>query len=216
LIKKTKYKHLIFDFDGVLAETNEIKFGGFQDLLANYPQEEVKELLQYARKNGGLSCFAKLQYFFKTIRNESIEESRLNELANEYSGAVKQKVIFAKPVRGSMEFLISNRNRYDFAIVSGSFQPTLQEICAQRMIAHLFIEILGSPVDKASNLEILFSKTGWIKKQALFIGDSVNDYEAATKTGIDFVGRFSGLEDWTKYQGLRSIEDMTQLEALLT
>jgi len=37
-----KYKNLIFDFDGVLAELNKIRFSGFHQLFAVFPPPILK------------------------------------------------------------------------------------------------------------------------------------------------------------------------------
>ena len=73
-----KYQHIIFDFDGVLAESNEIRFNGFRKLFKDYPQEQVEKLVTYAEANGGVSRYKKIAYFFSEIRQEPIS----NELVN--------------------------------------------------------------------------------------------------------------------------------------
>ena len=40
-----KYRHIIFDFDGVLVESNEIRFNGFRKPFKDYPQGEVEKLV---------------------------------------------------------------------------------------------------------------------------------------------------------------------------
>ena len=41
-----KYKHIIFDFDGVLVESNEIRFNGFRKLFKDYPRSQVEQLVR--------------------------------------------------------------------------------------------------------------------------------------------------------------------------
>lgn len=206
-----KYKHLIFDFDGVLVESNAIRFEGFRLLFRNYPEDQVQRLVQYAKSNAGISRYEKIRYFFEKIRNEPISDDNVKTLAKQYSELVKQKVIDADPVTGSLEFLSYYYNNYDFAIVSGSDQEELREVCKARKIDHFFIEILGSPVSKELNLVKLLSKRGWEKESCLFIGDSINDLNAALVKGIDFIGRDSGLENWSLVGNITVISDLSQL-----
>ena len=135
-----KYKHLIFDFDGVLVESNEIRFDGFRLLFKNYPQDQVERLVLYAKINGGLSRYEKIKYFFKQIRNEPIRDDNVQLLAKQYSELVKQKVIDAEPVKGSLEFLSNHKKNYDFAVVSGSDQEELRDVCKAREIDHFFLK----------------------------------------------------------------------------
>ena len=210
-----KYKHLIFDFDGVLVESNEIRFDGFRSLFKNYPQDQVERLVLYAKINGGLSRYEKIKYFFKQIRNEPIRDDNVQLLAKQYSELVKQKVIDAEPVKGSLEFLSNHKNNYDFAVVSGSDQEELRDVCKDREIDHFFLEILGSPASKESNIALLLTKMGWGRKSCLFIGDSINDFDAARANRIDFIGRNSNLTDWSLMGNLTVVDDLSELEGYL-
>lgn len=210
-----KYKHLIFDFDGVLVESNEIRFDGFRLLFKNYPQDQVERLVLYAKINGGLSRYEKIKYFFKQIRNEPIRDDNVQLLAKQYSELVKQKVIDAEPVKGSLEFLSNHKNNYDFAVVSGSDQEELRDVCKAREIDHFFLEILGSPASKESNIALLLTKMGWGRKSCLFIGDSINDFDAARANGIDFIGRNSNLINWGLTGNLTVVDDLSQLHLYL-
>jgi len=210
-----KYKHLIFDFDGVLVESNEIRFDGFRLLFKNYPQDQVERLVLYAKINGGLSRYEKIKYFFKQIRNEPIRDDNVQLLAKQYSELVKQKVIDAEPVKGSLEFLSNHKNNYDFAVVSGSDQEELRDVCKAREIDHFFLEILGSPASKESNIALLLTKMGWGRKSCLFIGDSINDFDAARANGIDFIGRNSNLINWGLMGNLTVVDDLSQLHLYL-
>ena len=209
------YKHLIFDFDGVLVESNEIRFEGFQLLFRDFPTHQVEKLVQFARLNGGLSRYEKIRYFFEKILNEPISADNIKALAKQYSELVKQKVIDAEPVKGSLEFLSNYKNNYDFAVVSGSDQEELRDVCKDREIDHFFLEILGSPASKESNIALLLSKMGWGRKSCLFIGDSINDFDAARANGIDFIGRNSNLINWGLMGNLTVVEDLSELHLYL-
>ena len=208
-----KHKHLIFDFDGVLAETNNIRFEGFRLLFRDYPDDQVQMLVEYAMLNGGMSRYEKIKYFFKEIRNEIISDASVQILSRQYTELVKQKVIDAEPVKGSLEFLSNNYTNYDFAIVSGSDQEELREVCQARKIYQLFLNILGSPERKETNLSKLLLEEGWDKESCLFIGDSLNDLEAAQINNIDFIARESGLVEWDSRVNILVIKDLTQLQS---
>ena len=58
---------------------------------------------------------------------------------------VKQRIIESKPVEGSLEFLSQYHNVFDFAIISGSDQEELIEICQSSWNTSLFHRNTGSP-----------------------------------------------------------------------
>jgi len=207
-----KYKHIIFDFDGVLVESNSLRFEGFRQLFRNYPNDQVQRLVEYAMLNGGMSRYEKIKYFFGEIRHETISDDSVQVLSRQYTELVKQKVIDADSVKGSLEFLSNNHTNYDFAIVSGSDQQELREVCQARKIYSFFFKILGSPEKKAINLSSLLLEVGWEKGSCLFIGDSLNDLEAAQNNDIDFIARESGLVEWGSMAGITFIKDLTQLQ----
>lgn len=212
---RQSYKHVIFDFDGVLAETNEIRVEGFRLLFKDYLESQVKKLVNYAERNGGMSRFEKIRYFFEEIRHEAISPENVQFLAKRYSGLVKQKVIAAAPVKGSLIFLTSYSNDYDFAVISGSEQEELREVCCVRGVEHFFVEILGSPVRKENNLTGLLSGRGWKKEACVFVGDSINDLNTARANGIDFIARNSGTTDWSLVKGVHVIGDLSELKSSL-
>ena len=207
--------HIIFDFDGVIADTNEIRIDGFEFLFSDFPRAQVQILADYCRRNGGMSRYEKIRYFFEKIRKENIDDAKINLFAQKYSAIVKHKIIEAAPIEGSLEFLSAHRNKYDFAVVSGSDQEELRDVCVQRKIDHFFIEILGSPISKKRNLAEILSKLKWQREDCLFVGDSINDLQAARENGIDFIGRDSGMGGLKGIENIVLIPDLTKLSLYL-
>ena len=211
-----RYDILIFDFDGVLVESNEIRFSGFRQLFCDYPDAYVEQLMQFVRANGGLSRYAKIAYFYRDVLKISLSESHLHALASDYSALVKEHILAAPAVNGSVEFLQTHQEDYTLAIVSGSDQTELRAVCQARKIDGYFVDILGSPTEKALNLSNLLINRGWQKDGCLYIGDSTNDYLAARMVGIDFLGRNSGLTDWHALNGVPCIEHLGMLSKYLS
>ena len=116
----------------------------------------------------------------------------------------------ARPVEGSLEFLKKYFNQFDFAIVSGSDQKELREVCKGRGIDLFFKRILGSPIEKQDNIATLLSDFKWARSKSVYIGDSNNDLEAAKTNDIDFIGRSSGLVDWEGYN-VKFVSDLSSL-----
>ena len=97
--------------------------------------------MTYVENNGGFSRYNKIRYFFEVIRRESIDVKDMKIWANRYSKLVKEKVIQAESVIG-IDFFLNYGEKFQSAIVSGSDQEELREICKLREINQYFIEIL--------------------------------------------------------------------------
>jgi phosphoglycolate phosphatase-like HAD superfamily hydrolase len=192
------YRYVIFDFDGVLAETNEIRFQGFTELFRDLPDGAMARFMDFVRANGGLSRYGKIRHLYENVLRRPVSEDEVAALAGRYSEIVKQKVIEAEPVEGSLEFLAGQGGRFEFAVVSGSDQDELRQVCRARGINKYFRAILGSPKEKGENLTELLAREGWDRRDSVYVGDSRNDYDAAVETGIDFIGRDSGVMDWSE------------------
>jgi HAD superfamily hydrolase (TIGR01549 family) len=209
-----RYQHIVFDFDGVLAETNEIRFNGFRKLFKDYPQNQTERLVSFAKANGGVSRYKKIEYFFNEIRQEPVSIKEVDRLAAQFSELVEQDIVEAKPVEGSLEFLEGFSGHFDFAIVSGSDQAELRRVCEKRGIGHFFEVILGSPTEKKENIAALLADLNWQHSKSIYVGDSSNDWEAAKLNNLDFVGRCSGLVDWES-SDVRFIMDLSSLHEVL-
>jgi HAD superfamily hydrolase (TIGR01549 family) len=207
---------IIFDFDGVIVESNDIRTEGFRKLLTSkhYPVESVERLIRFHETNGGLSRYYKLRYFYETILNRKISDNDLTALCNEYSTIVKNAVAKAPWVKGAPEFLKNNYSKYKLFIVSGSDQEELREICHLRGLDKFVMEIFGSPTDKKTNINNLLRLYNLSPDETLFVGDSVNDLDAAQETSLKFIARDSGnCAAWCKGQVV--IKDLSQLPDVL-
>lgn len=191
------YRYVIFDFDGVLAETNQIRFQGFEELFRDLPDDVMTRFMDFVRANGGLSRYGKIRHLYANILCRPVSDEEVAALARRYSEIVMQKVIQAQEVAGSRDFLAEYEGRFQFAVVSGSDQEELRQVCRARGISHYFQAILGSPREKKDNIVNLLAREGWDRRASVYVGDSQNDYQAATGAGIDFIARESGVTDWS-------------------
>ena len=62
-----KYKSIIFDCDGVILNSNEIKTASFKKILVQFNRNAVNEFLNYHKNNGGVSRYIKIEYFLTSI-----------------------------------------------------------------------------------------------------------------------------------------------------
>tara|TARA_R110002072_G_scaffold289873_2_gene457219 strand:- start:17017 stop:17616 length:600 start_codon:yes stop_codon:yes gene_type:complete len=180
---------ILWDFDGVLLESNEIRDTGFKEVLKKFPEDQVNKLLKFHRKNGGLSRYVKFRYFYESIRGEDVSDKKILDLSEEFSKLMRVLLINKKLIiEESLNFVIQNFEKYDMHVVSGSDQNELRFLCKELEISKYFISILGSPTPKKELVENVLKEYKYPIENTLFIGDSINDYDAAKHNDILFMG----------------------------
>ncbi len=184
-----KNKVILWDFDGVLMNSNAVRDLGFEQVLSNYPKEQIDELMLFHRMNGGLSRYVKFRYFFENIRNENVTEGQINVLAQQFSNIMLQLLQDEKLlIENSVNFVKNNYEKFEMHIVSGSDGMELNIICNAIGIAKYFKTISGSPTPKKELVKTIVSNHHLPASDFCLIGDSINDFEAAETNGIFFYG----------------------------
>ena len=184
------YSVILWDFDGVLMNSNEVRDLGFEKVLANYPAHQVEELMKFHRANGGLSRYVKFRYFFEEILKQKITDEEITTLANSFS--VIMKSLLTNPsllIQDSIEFVKKQfEQKTPMHIVSGSDQNELRYLCKELNIEQYFISIYGSPTPKKTLVQNVLNEYKYEQKNVVLIGDSINDFEAADANKIAFCG----------------------------
>ena len=182
-------KNIFWDFDGVILDSNKIRTLGFREVLKDYPESEVHSLIEFHEYNGGLSRYVKFRYFFETIRNESVSESEIKTLADNFSKISIPKLADKNLIISqSLDYIKNNYKNIQMFIVSGSDEKELNQLCGLLNISSFFREIKGSPVEKKKLVKELIGKYEIDLDTSILIGDSINDFDAAKFNQISFMG----------------------------
>ncbi|MBB5635200.1 phosphoglycolate phosphatase-like HAD superfamily hydrolase [Pedobacter cryoconitis] len=185
----SKYKVLLWDFDGVIMDSMPIRSKGFELVLAKYPKEQVDELMAFHEANGGLSRYVKFRYFFEEIRKEPVTEEQVLVLAAKFS-EIMLSLLMDKGllIQDSVEFIKNNQENFQMHIVSGSDGKELKIINESVGLSGYFKTINGSPTPKKQLVEDVLAAYQYDKKDVILIGDSINDLDAASFNDISFAG----------------------------
>lgn len=182
-------KNILWDFDGVLIDSSEIREKGFTEVLSAFPEDQVQELLKYHRKNGGLSRYVKFRYFFETLRNKKIPEQELNTYAESFSEIMRMELTHKKfLIPDTLNFLQEHHRNFEMHLISGSDGEELRFLARTLEVEHFFKTIEGSPTPKVELLRHLMAKYGYVPSETCYIGDAINDFDAAEANGISFFG----------------------------
>jgi HAD superfamily hydrolase (TIGR01549 family) len=192
-------KSYIFDCDGVVLNSNKIKTQAFYDVAKVYGHEAALALKDYHVQNGGISRYAKFEYFLTGILKKPLEQTELQQLLDNFAHEVKKALMVCEVAEG-LEKLREKTKHAKWFIVSGGDQAELREVFAARGLDSYFDGgIFGSPDDKNTILANELQNQN-ITQPALFLGDSKYDYQAAQTAGLDF----TFLTDWTEIRDWQS------------
>jgi phosphoglycolate phosphatase-like HAD superfamily hydrolase len=182
-------QNILFDFDGVILDSMPVRDYGFEHIFRSFDATDIDKLLVYHNKNGGLSRFVKIRYFFEEILHKSVSEETILQYAEDFSVIMKKELIKKKYlIQSSVDFIANNYEFYNLHIVSGSEHTELNFLCKELGISQYFLDINGSPIHKNELVKNVMKERAYKNNETILIGDSINDYEAAVKNSINFYG----------------------------
>tara|TARA_Y100000741_G_scaffold171713_1_gene130039 strand:- start:1694 stop:2350 length:657 start_codon:yes stop_codon:yes gene_type:complete len=195
------YDFYIFDCDGVILNSNQIKTEAFSKALEGEPEDSIAELIEFHKENGGLSRYEKFRYYFSSINPIAEEyENNIDKALNNFKNIVFKDLISCDYIPGVISYLESIKEKGALIFVnSGGDEEELKLVFKKRGIDCLFTSIKGSPSSKKSNNESIMNSIG-VNMKGVFFGDSKLDYEVAKQFGLDFI-LISGYSEWRNPKG---------------
>jgi len=123
------------------------------------------------------------------LLNKKINEEKILYFAKKYSELTKQELANEKYlIKDSIDFIKENYKKYNIHIASGADENDLKYICDKLELTKYFVSINGSPTKKSEIIKSILESNDYKKSETVMIGDSINDYEAAKYSGIEFYG----------------------------
>lgn len=219
------YSTIVFDCDGVILNSNQIKTEAFRRAALPWGERAADALVAYHVAHGGVSRYTKFAYFLEhllPLHAPGCQPGRdgpdLDAMLTNYARAVRAGLLTCDVAQG-LEVLRELTPQSRWLIVSGGDQLELRDIFSRRDLSNFFDGgIFGSPMDKHTIVEQQL-QSGNIQHPALFIGDSRLDHQVAMAFGIDFVfvNQWTEFSDWSMYcahHGIPVIEAPVALVSL--
>lgn len=207
-------KAIIFDFDGVIAESVNVKTKAFAEIYRPYGKDVVQKVVEHHLANGGVSRFEKFRLYHREFLGIDLTGREIEDLAQKFSNLVLEKVIVAPYVKGAYEFLSKHHGDYDLYISSGTPKEEIVIILEARRLIGFFKDVYGSPENKDEHVQKIMNRSNYKRSEVVFVGDAPSDWDAAINNKIRFIARVSPENPLLKFI-VNKVEDLTNLEKYL-
>jgi len=183
------FQAILFDFDGVLAESMNVKTEAFEQLFKPYGNKVTKKVIKHHIENGGISRYKKIKYYYSNFLNKEISDDKLEEIAKQFSDIVVNKVILSDWVKGAKDFLEKYYIKIDLYVISGTPQKEMELIIKKRDMDKYFKGIYGTPDTKPIIAKRIIKQNNYDQKKVIYVGDCLSDYHDSIEADIPFLGR---------------------------
>jgi phosphoglycolate phosphatase-like HAD superfamily hydrolase len=182
-------KVIVFDFDGTLVDSNQLKYNAFFELFPSdsLHKEIITDVLdEFIEK----SRYVILREILKRINRKTINEDdldyRVHASAKKYNDIVVDGAKRCKEKSGAKEVLESLSKRYNLYLSSTTPETSLKDIVKHRNWEGFFCDIFGYPNDKTSVLFDIIKRESISPGDLLVVGDGKSDRDSADKAGCKF------------------------------
>jgi len=181
-------KCVIFDFDGTLVESNEIKRRVFYEVTEDIfgAASVLDDLFSVPDSGDRYNIFDLLIKNLKLRQEVGVSAEYLSSL---YTKICEHRISKAPEVCGAFNTLSELKKiRVKMFVSSATPTNTLQRIIGMRGWSDLFDGIMGSPDSKEDHLRSILFSNNYSLSEVIYIGDSEVDQKAALLIGCKFIG----------------------------
>jgi HAD superfamily hydrolase (TIGR01549 family) len=208
----SELRAVVFDFDGVILESVDVKTRAFVALFSQWPEHE-DAIVRLHLENSEVSRFEKFVWIYRDILGLPLTDADLARLGDDFAELIRAEMQSCSFVSGARELLDELAKRYSLFIASGTPEAEMRDIVEQRGLASLFAGVYGSPAKKGAILRQISDHHGFATDELLFIGDALGDYEGAREAGVAFVARTAPdtVVEFPKEHVLAKVADLHEL-----
>jgi phosphoglycolate phosphatase-like HAD superfamily hydrolase len=183
-----RFDAIVFDFDGVLVDSVDVKTRAFAALYEPYGAEVVGKVVAWHLEHGGVSRHEKFRHFHRVFLDRPLPEEEAFGLAERFSALVEDAVVAADWIAGAREFVEDFHRHLPLYVASGTPEEELWRIVDRRGMSGYFAGVAGSPRKKGEILRDFIHRAGMQPGRVLMVGDAMTDYLGASETGTAFLG----------------------------
>lgn len=179
---------VFWDFDGVIKESIPIKTEALAILFQKYGKELVQKIRTHHEQNGGMSRLEKMPLYLGWV-GEKADSNQVEIFCSLFSELVERSVVECAWVSGVKEYLLDNFQKQLFVLITATPQDEIERILLSLDLKKCFKEVHGAPTLKSDAIQRFLKQKNISPKEALVIGDSATDLNAARSNQVGFVLR---------------------------
>ncbi len=178
---KNKYKHILFDVDGVLLDSFEAAIANINLLR----QRSFGDLPQVATKNDLSILFS--GPLRTSLRRFGLDDFRAKDFFDAHSSLMND-VNHSKPFLTIVEYIKNNLGG-KCSIVSSAYYSVIERGIGHHLDTKLFSHILGRDDGrkKSEKISFIVDDLGYSLAEVLYVGDMVSDILYCKSIGVDVV-----------------------------
>lgn len=187
-MKTHQYKNFLFDFDGTIIDSVNVKAEAFGQIYEPLCGSAVSQIIDHHLAHGGMNRVEKFIHYHDKFLNRQLTEAEVRDLSAAFAGIVYKKLVAAPFIEGAIEFITTlfKREKKLF-IVSGSPEEELRRLVRERGIEKFWTEIKGAPTAKHEHVEKILQQYQLNQTDCVLFGDAEEDRVAADINSILFV-----------------------------
>jgi phosphoglycolate phosphatase-like HAD superfamily hydrolase len=189
-------KCVVFDFDGTLVKSNEIKRRTFYEVTKNLVDADIvlDKILSSPDSGDRYDIFDTLIIELKLDREVFVSASKLSD---SYTKICEYEISRAPEIKGVVKTIKELRSLgVKVFISSATPEITLQKIIDMRGWKEMIDMALGSPDSKTDHLQTILTENKYSISEVVYVGDSEIDRDSALLVGCRFVGIG---KDWSRF-----------------
>lgn len=183
-----EYKVIFWDFDGVIKDSVNVKTFAYYSLFEKFGKDIANKVKSHHLNNGGMSRFNKFPIYLN-MAGVSASKKNIEQYCNMFSNLVYDEVIRSPWVYGAKEYLLANKYKQVFILVTATPQNEINKILEELKIDMCFSKVFGAPTSKVDAISRTINEYCYDIEDCLMIGDSSADFEAAKINKIEFLLR---------------------------
>lgn len=180
---------VVFDFDGTICESADVKTDAFFQLYLDEQGEEFATAVRdYHLEFAGVSRYEKIRHIEEEMLGRPCPDERMHVVADRFGNIVRDKVIASALIPGVASFFEQHAGSVPMLVASATPTAELRQITVARGIESWFDEVEGSPTLKGDIIKGFLARRGVSQERAVMVGDQFSDLEAAKTAETMFVG----------------------------
>ena len=214
-------KCVVFDFDGTLVDSNDIKRETFFAVARHWDSSDevvagVFEHWPAANRYEKTYKIAEGLISRGLLPKGSSVEDWALQLANEYTKQSESAIARCAEMPGATQTLkeLSGKGLLLFVNSATPVGP-LRKILALRNWAHFFQYVYGAESSKADNLKHIASRIGAEPNEVVHVGDQLDDLQATEQFGCHFVAMADCGNRPVAKASSRIVQELRELSELL-